>query len=296
MAKCLSTNNANLQEGGFRMKARTFVQFTMDLTLVLILLTACDGSVESNFSVNNDGFDFQASEPKFSAEETFTRELPVVNHMRIRLEGVRGGIEIEGQNDANSVTVIAQKWVGSDSLADAEMHLDELEILITDQIDEILIQTLQPEDTQGRSYIVDYHIILPSDMETEVTLMNGDIGVQDVQNSVIVDAVNGNVFLLNVFADATVSLANGNIHSTMALPLDGEIRMSTDNGNIDLGIPTSTSAVFAASVNNGLISESNLEFDAAVQTSHSLTGTLGNGEGVIDLGTINGSISVVGLN
>jgi DUF4097 and DUF4098 domain-containing protein YvlB len=278
------------------MKMRTFIQFTTGLTLILILLAACGGGgIETNFTLNNDGFDIQSSEPKFFAEETFTSELFLVTDMRIRLEAVRGDIEIEGQDDADSVTVIAQKWVGSDSLEEAEMHLNELEILITEETEEILIQTSRPEDSQDRRYIVDYHIILPSNLEIEVTLVNGDIGVQDVQNSVVIDAVNGDVFLSNTAASAIVSLSNGSINSNMVLPLDGEIRMYTDNGNIDLGIPTSTSAVFAASVVNGVISDSNLEFDDAVQTSESLTGTLGNGEGMIDLGTVNGNISVVGL-
>jgi len=296
-SKFLSSNDDNRREGGFIMKMRTFIQFTTGLTLILILLTACGGGgIETNFTLNNDGFDIQSSEPKFFAEETFTSELFLVTDMRIRLEAVRGDIEIEGQDDADSVTVIAQKWVGSDSLKDAEMHLNGLEILVTEEMEEILIQTSQPEDTQDRRYIVDYHIILPSNLEIEVTLINGDIGVQDVQNSVVIDAVNGDVFLSNTAASAIVSLSNGSINSNMVLPLDGEIRMYTDNGNIDLGIPTSTSAVFAASVVNGVISDSNLEFDDAVQTSESLTGTLGNGEGMIDLGTVNGNISVVGLN
>lgn len=297
ISKSLSKNDDNRREGGFIMKMRSFIQFTTGLTLILILLTACGGGgVESNFTLNNDGFDIQSSEPKFFAQETFTSELFQVTDMRIRLEAVLGDIEIEGQDDADSVTVIAQKWVGSDSLEEAKMHLNELEILVIEEMEEILIQTSQPEDSQDRRYIVDYHIILPSNLEIEVTFINGDIGVQDVQNSVVIDAVNGDVFLSNTAASAIVSLSNGSINSNMVLPLDGEIRMYTDNGNIDLGIPTSTSAIFAASVVNGVISDSNLEFDDAVQTSESLTGTLGNGEGMIDLGTVNGNISVVGLN
>jgi hypothetical protein len=278
------------------MKAKTFIQHVAGLTLTLILLTACGGGTETNFSVNNDGFDFQFSEPKFFAEETFTSELLVANHIRIRLEVACGDIVIEGQSDNKLVTVIAKKMVGSDSLEDAEMHLNELEILVTDEADEILVQTLQPENTQGRKYIVDYHIIIPNDLETEVNLNNGDVDVIDVQNSVMVDGVNGDVFLSNIFGNAIVDLTNGSINSAMDLPLNGEIIMSTDNGSIDLNIPTSTSAIFAASVDNGLISTSNLEFDAAVQTPKSLTGTLGNGEGIIELSSINGNIDVVGIN
>ena len=297
ISKRLSKHKANQRKGIFIMKVKIFIQLIAGLTLILILLTACGGGgIETNFSVNNDGFDFQSSEPKFFAKETFYSELPIVNHIRIRLEAARGDIEIEGQDDANSVTVIAQKSVGSDSLEDAEMHLNELEVLVTDEVDEILVQTLQPENTLDRKYIVNYHIIIPNYLETEVNLNNGDVDIIDVQNSVMVDGVNGDVFLSNIFGNAFADLTNGSINSTMDLPLNGEIIMSTDNGSIDLSIPTSTSAIFAASVTNGSIDTSNLEFDAAVQTPQSLTGTLGNGEGVIELDTVNGNISIVGFD
>ncbi len=292
----INKNNENLQEGGFKMKVKKLILLAGGLIFIMIMLTACGGGIETNFSVNNDGVGFPFNEPKYFAYETLTIELPIVNHMNIWLEAVRGDIVIEGQVNADSVIVIAEKRVGSDSLEDAEEHMNELEVLVTDQIDEFIIQTIQPGNTQGRKYIVDYHIILPSDLETEVTLTHGDISVLNIQNWLKVDAVNGNVFLSNVFGNAVVDLGNGSIDSTMVLPLDGEIRMSTDNGNIDLSIPTSTSAVFAAYINIGSIRTYNLEFDGGVQTTQSLTGTLGNGEGVINLGTVNGNISVVGFD
>ena len=278
------------------MKARKFIPLAAGLIFIMILLTACGsggGGIETNFNVNND---FPINEPKFFAYETFTIELPLVNHMGIWLEAVRGDIEIEGHVDADSVIVTAEKRVGSDSLEDAEEHMNELEILVTDQIDEFIIQTLQPANTQGRKFIVDYHIILPSEFETKVTFTDGDISVQDVENSVMVDAVNGDVFLSNIFGSAIVNLTNGSIDSTMDLNLNGEISMFTGNGNIDLSIPTSTSAIFSASVTNGSVRTSNLEFDAAVHPPPSLTGTLGIGEGVIELDSINGNITVVGFD
>lgn len=284
------------KKGGLVMKAGIFVQLNVGLILILILLTACDGSVSTNFSVNNDGFPFQAGDPQFFANDTFTTEFQLVNHSRIRLETVRGNIEIEGRNDTNSVTVIAQKYVGSDSLEDAEANLNELEIMVTDQNDEVLIQTLQPVNMQSRKYIVDYLIILPTDLEIDVVHTNGDIDIINIENWVTVDSENGNVFLSNISASVIVTIANGSIDSFIDPPLDGEIILSTNNGDIDLSIPSATSAGFAASINNGSIQTFNLEFAAAVETIQSLSGTLGDGDGVIDLGSINGKISVAGLN
>jgi hypothetical protein len=297
VSELFSKNNGNLRKGGFIMKATRFIQLASGLTLIVVLLSACGGGgSDSTFSITSDGFDFQFSEPEFFDQETYRTELPLVDHMKIRLEAVRGDIQIEGQDDVNSVTVIAQKQVGSDSLSDAETHMDELKVLITDEIDKIVIQTSHPPNTQRRKYIVDYHIIVPSDLETEVALNIGHVSILDVQNSVSVDATTGGVFLSNIAASVLVSLFNGSIDGTVALPLDGKMILSTHNGDIDLDIPMSTSAEFTASVTNGWIADYNLAFDAAVQTTQRLTGTLGSGEGVIDLDVINGNITVAGVN
>jgi DUF4097 and DUF4098 domain-containing protein YvlB len=291
----MSKNNANLREGGFIVKARRVIRFAAGMTLILIVLMACSGGVESNFSVSNDGFDFQADKPKFFVEEIFSSELPLLDQVRMHIEAVRGNIVIEGRDDTDSITITARKEVGSTSLEDAEESLKGLEIMVTDQIDEVTIQTLQPENRQAREYIVDYHIILPSTLETEVTVVSGDVDVLNVQKSLLINAVNGTVFLSNISASVEVNLTSGNIDSTLVIPLDGDIRIYVDNGNIDLSIPTTTSAEFAADVTNGSIVTYNLEFEAAVQTDQSLTGTLGNGEGVIDISSTNGNISVIGL-
>jgi len=104
------------------------------------------------------------------------------------------------------------------------------------------------------------------------------------------------MLLWDIFGNVDIDHVNGSIDSSVTLPNDGDIMIFTDNGNIDLNIPTSTSAIIAASGTNGAISTSNLEFIAVEQTLQSLTGTLGNGEGVIDLGTVNGKITVTGFD
>ena len=292
----MSKIQITLKEGGFIVKAKKESRLAAGITFLLIVLTACSGSVDSSLNISSEGFDFQAQEPKIFAEKTFTTELPLFNQLRLRVEAVRGDIEIEGRDDVESITIIARKWVGSNNMEDAEKRLPGLEIQVSDHTDEIVVQTLQPENSPGREYIVDYHIIIPSTLETQLTVISGDIGIVNVRKQIWVDSTNGTVFLSNIAASVEVNLTNGNIDSTMVIPIDGEVRMYVDNGNIDLSIPTTTSAEFAASVTNGSIVTYNLVFETAEQTNKSLTGMLDMGEGVIDISSINGNIAVVGLN
>ena len=120
------------------------------------------------------------------------------------------------------------------------------------------------------------------------------MAVEAIENHVSVEHANGNVRLGHIVGNASVQVINGSIDSDVTLPRDGTIKLTTSNGNIDLAIPTSTSATLAASVINGLIRTSNLALQQQSDSPRSLDGTLGDGEGAIELTTLNGNISVTG--
>jgi len=200
-----------------------------------------------------------------------------------------------GTSGANSVYIIGEKRVGSDSIADAQEHLQWLEVIVQSSADEILAKTTQPEETHGRSYVIDYTITLPPDLETLIENVNGVVTIYAMNNLVSVANINGLVALNEIFGNTQVVLVNGQIESEVTLPLDGVIDMSTVNGMIELHIPQNTSAQFSASVGNGVISLSNLDLQDQVSSSNSLSGTLGEGQGTISLSTGNGNIVVSGF-
>lgn len=276
---------------------KKIIQVASGLIAIMPFLIACDGGdIETNFNTGNPGFGNWTDKPKIYAEGTFETELPYVNQTGIRLTAVRGDVFIDGSVDAESIIVESQIQVGSDSLADAEQQLAKLEIQVTNQNDEILIRTIEPEKSGEREYLVDYYIIIPSNLETEVTLVKGDITVKDIENSINIEAVNGNIFLYDILGNVYINLVKGSIDSSVTLPYSGKITIFNDTGNIDLSIPTSTSATFDATVTSGSIRTYNLEFAVAEQTLQSLIGKLGNGAGMIELDTINGNISIVGFD
>jgi DUF4097 and DUF4098 domain-containing protein YvlB len=253
-----------------------------------IFLLGCgdDGPVDSDHDVRNTDF---------VAQETVSFQVVVTDQIRLKLEAINGNVSIAGVTEANSVDVIGEKRVGSDSMEDAQEHLLELEVNVQDTADEIVIKTIQPQETHGRSYVIDYTITLPSDLEVSIENGNGVVTIEAINNLVSVMNINGLVDLNEIFGSTQVALVNGQIESEVTLPLDGTIGMTTVNGMIELHIPQSTSAEFSASVGNGAISISNLDLKDQVSTSTSLSGTLGEGQGTISLGTGNGNIIVVGF-
>lgn len=237
----------------------------------------------------------RVSNSNFIAEESFSFEVAVANHSRFRLEGINGRVEITGDSRANSVKIEGEKQVGSESFEDAELHLQELEVIVKETADEIFVKTIQPQDTRGRDYVVNYKITLPKVLKVLADNVNGNVSIQSINNDVAVGNVNGTIVLDDIFGSTTVSIVNGQIRGHMTLPLDGSNNMSTVNGNIDLDIPKNTSAEFSSKVVNGEIRLSKLELQNTVSSPTLLRGTLGRGQGTIALSTVNGNINVAGF-
>ena len=241
----------------------------------------------------DDDDDFGRTDSRATAPFSF--DVEVTNQTSIRLEAINGNVEISGRSDATSVTVSGERQVHSHRASDARRRLDDLQVEVEDLGDEIVIRTIQPRDTDGRNYVVNYTITLPVDLDVAAGLVNGNLSVAAIDGFTSINTINGNVTLRDIAGSASVVLTNGNIESEVFLSTDGVIELTTTNGNISLEIPQSTSAALQARVTNGAISLSNLDLSDAESTNRSLSGTLGEGEGAIDLQTVNGNIDVHGF-
>jgi DUF4097 and DUF4098 domain-containing protein YvlB len=279
------------------MLSRSLIKHIAWISFALVMLTACGSGSDINFNIDGNNWPWPwSSNADFFANKTYSQNVTVANHINLRLDGVNGEIMITGQPGADSVSVTAQARVGSNSLIDAQAGLDQLEFSVIDGGDEISLQTVQPDNTQDRQYVMDYTITVPSHLSVNVSLANGHVTVKGIDNSIFVVLDNGNVDFSDIYGDAVVSVDNGSINGTIILPPVGEVMISAVNGDIDLGIPASTSAELFGFVDNGIISWDNLDMQDVLHTNQSLQGTLGDGTGLIDLKTTNGYIDVTGFN
>jgi hypothetical protein len=246
------------------------------VSILLLILALC--FTWAGCGDDGAGSDGNVDDTSFSAEASFRFRLDLAGHNRLRLEGISGAITITDEAGSDSIVVEGTRRVRSESIEDAEEHLPLLEVRVQDLSDEVFVETNQPDQSHGRSYEVDYEISLPAVLDIDVT------------------SVNGQVMLNDVSGDAVVSLVNGQIAGEVTIGSGGTIDMDLVNGTIDLGIPKTTSAEFSASVVNGYITTSGLDFEDVQSTAHSLTGRLGGGDGTISLVVTNGTITVTGLD
>lgn len=269
---------ASREKGETQMFTRKGILQAAAMIAVLTLFAACGGVSGGTYTINSGDWPwFWPDRPSFVVNKTFSETVPVAGRERIRLVAVNGGVVITGQPGATSVTVTANLRAGSNvSRADAEYGLDRLTVLVEETAGEILVRTMQPGALDGRRYLADYEVTVPGGLAVEVTQINGHVTVEDLENSLLVTVENGSVF------------------GTVNLPPGGEITLWAVNGDLDLRIPTSTSADLSALVGLGAITWDNLDFTNPVQTGRSFTGTLGDGSGRIDLDTRNGNIDING--
>lgn len=231
----------------------------------------------------------------FRAEEEFSFSVDVVDHTQLRLEAINGSITISGESESDLVIIEGIKQVGSDSFEDAEAHLPLLHVIVQNVGDEVYVRTEQPQQSNGRDYVVDYEIHLPANFEVDVVNANGAIVVNSIDDRIYVASGNGEIVLNEIQGSATAQLGNGTIEAGITLPLNGTVNLSTGNGIIVLTIPRNTSADLQAAVGNGEIEILNLTLYNQVITTNSVSGMLGEGDGTIALNTGNGYIGLIGI-
>ena len=89
---------------------------------------------------------------------------------------------------------------------------------------------------------------------------------------------------------------NGNIVSTFSTPIiAGNYTMSSQNGNVQMTIPSSSSFKLTASLVNGNIQTTNLALSNQTRTSTQVTATVGTGTAGVKLSTVNGQITITGI-
>jgi hypothetical protein len=254
---------------------------------ITLLLTGCiSGVVDLDDDCNHSG--------DAEVAMAFSTTLPLTSQTAIRIFGANGEVRVWGDPDVQEVTVEGIRRVRSDTRADAEAHLPDLKVTAEADSQEFEVRTIQPQNTHGRSYIVDYEITVPDCLLTSVTHGNGFVRIDGIVADVAVTSGNGEVELVGVVGSHWVSLGNGEVSAWAHLPAGGQIVHAVGNGTIFLSVQPQVSASFDARVGNGTIAVTGLDLKQVVTATRQLQGVLGSGDGLIDLSAGNGQIRVQG--
>ncbi len=218
-----------------------------------------------------------SSSSLFFVSEPFSFEVPEGSNTDITVLGINGIIEINGSAAGDTVFISGVMKVGSASSAEAKLHITDMDVEVSEAGSVVTVETVQPPAPIGLNYIVEYSITVPDTMSIDASQVNGEI------------------LILGMNSDISASQINGIIDVDAAMPPGGLFDLSTSNGDITLTIPTDTSATLMCFSATGRVRTYDLTILNPVQTTHSLSGTLGGGDGGITITTANGDITVQGI-
>ena len=227
-----------------------------------------------------------------AAQAQFSQTYPLSQRGRVSLNNVNGGLRIQVW-DRNEVKVEAVKQAGSESA------LEALRIDVRATPDRVAIETRYPErswfSSRSDSASVDYTLTVPRTSAVEdVSLVNGDLDVADLEGRLEVELVNGDVRARNLAASTRVEAVNGTVDLAFAR-LDPEDRVSAQsvNGRIEIALPASIGADLRASTVSGRLSnEFQIPVDKHRFVGADMEGAIAGGGADIELETVNGTIAV----
>jgi hypothetical protein len=222
---------------------------------------------------------------------------------RLTVETFNGGIEVSGW-DQDTVDISGTKYGPTQEIA------DQVEVAVDHTPASVAVRVQRPSYRRGnlgakfvikvpRRAVVDY-----------LTTSNGGIRVTDAAGPTRLRSSNGGIRVAGLSGGLEAHTSNGGITADLD-KVEGEVRLETSNGSIEVRLPQSLRDGVRAHTSNGGITvrlaegvdarvsarTSNAhvtsDFDVRMQGEidrHRMEGVIGKGGPLLDLSTSNGSI------
>jgi DUF4097 and DUF4098 domain-containing protein YvlB len=217
-----------------------------------------------------------------------------VGIVRVDVDDVNGDIDVTARQDTTITLDVTKRCFGEDSV-DAEEHITNIEITTQITSGELAVEADMPTD-QERSYSASLDFRMPDSLYMYLLTINGSITVRNMRNGASIYTTNGALSVQNFEGSINGETLNGNIVCDMnALTSSEGIDLLSENGDITTDVPSTVTATFDLSNNNGNITISG--FTNVVYTTNQpnhKAGTINGGGATIDIYTNNGNIDLNG--
>ena len=229
----------------------------------------------------------------FRADKSESRDFPSSQMTKVEVENVNGSIRSSVWSD-ESIHVLFDKWATGGTEQEAQANIDDIKITVSeDDVPGVLSIDVDIPINVEVDHGCNITLKLPSSLSLDLESITGAIEIQDTKAEATLETVNGAIAAKNHNGDLIASTSNGTIDAYIVLPDQGECMLSTLNGSITLSIPDTISAMIDASTINGTVEvDRNLGIVITREEKKKFKGKMGNGEGQIELKTVNGDVRV----
>ena len=223
----------------------------------------------------------------------------------IDLKNTNGKTVVKAWN-RDEVKIYAEIKVKSGDRRGAEEFMERVKIKIRERGDVLYIEPEYPRKKGldnvfgwlfGKSIniTIDFEIFVPARSDLSLDLTNGSLEVEDVEGEAELETTNGAINASGLRGSVQAHTTNGSV-TVVLLELDDRNTTSikTTNGGIKLTLPKYIEADMQASVVNGRIHTDFALEVSGKYNSRRIRGKINGGGALIDLHTVNGSISIYG--
>lgn len=219
----------------------------------------------------------------------------------IEIQGVNGDVSAEPSSSGEVEVIAVKKGTRSDAR--------EVEVRVVEHAGGVTICAVYPNadprrpneckpdegghmNTSNNDVKVDFSVRVPQGVRFDGRTVNGNVETGAIGSDVEAKTVNGSI-KISASGVARAKTVNGSITASFSDPnWTGPLEFRTVNGEINLDLPSATSANVHAETLNGQIST---DFPMSVQSKFNrreMKGTIGGGGRELTLKTVNGSIKL----
>jgi hypothetical protein len=258
-----------------------------------------------------------------------TLSLPATPHFR--LENGDGAVEVlTSDNDADNAIRIEsdiRAYVHGKMAGDTANTLAQSLVMAEQRDGDSVVVTHPISPPPGIDFVVDYRIYVPAGTDIEIVGGNGnllvhpgcgavearginaDIKISEAAGRVVAESTNGRITVNDIVADAQIETVNGDIRAVskggrlLAISTNGGVyarligddvqsaNLTSQNGPVAVDVPSAMGLEVTA-VGAGLPLRRVLGLDDTDPEAGVVTATIGNGETILNLETVTGTIAM----
>ena len=222
-----------------------------------------------------------------------------------------GSITVRGEDTQEcKVTALISAWAATEE--EAQQLAEEVKVTLERSADALTVKIDKPTTSSGESISVNLDIMVPRSCNLDLTTHNGPIQTSDISGEATCESHNGPItgermsgdlrltthngaiVAGNVSGNLQAETHNGRVKASYAeqAPSAPNVSITTHNGEIRFTPPKDFSASVTISVHNGAVSTDLPLTVVGEVTRQRMNGTIGNGEGRLELKSHNGSIKI----
>ena len=261
------------------MKKRVLIDSALVMSLyVMTLLPGCCINIGDLF--------------KAKCQTTQQVSVPLKDINELDVDTNVGSITVTG-DDVTDCNITAEITVKAGSEEKARKLAEEVKIEFQSSDSRLGIKVRKPDSLPDRALVANFTIRAPKQLNLNCSTHVGSVNISDIKGRIRASTNVGSIICDQVVADLQLIANVGSIKAKCSdvAPTGCDVEITTNVGSISFAGPSQMSAQLNASANLGEI-RTRRPITVVGSLKKSIKGTVGTGEGKIDLRTNIGSIEI----